>query len=822
MTDARHALRMARKTPAFTATAVLTLALGIGAVTSIFSLANGVLLRPLPFERPDCLVFVWEGIPRLDYPTFPFSPPDFALYGKLNRTLEGTGAYGNERTELSGVSQPERLVSARLTANLLPLLGVRPALGRAFTEEEAKTGRPVALVSHALWRRAFAADPRILGRSILLNRTPYEIVGVMPAGLEFPPRGPQFNADPADVFLPKTFTADELQQYGQGFKFNVIGRLKPGVTVEQAQAEAVTLVPRLEEAYPAEALSDPRFRLALSVAGARKEIVGPVQPLILVLFGAVALLLLVGCANVANLLLARASSRQREFALRAAVGAGRTRLVGQLLTESVMLGLAGGGLGVLLALWGTDLLVAALPVSIPRVESVRVDVSVLGFAVALSILTAVIFGLAPALRLARDSRCDTLREGARGTTPGRGHSRLLAGLVTVQFALALVLAVGGGLLGRSLIRLLATDPGFEPGQVMTFATQLPASTYSRAQQIRAFYEHLVDEVNGLPGVKVAGGGTAMPMTSTEVRMFSVEHPVGGAQQASASTSLVCVQGDYFGALRIPVRAGRAFSRLEMTAASMPVVMVSESLARRAFPGRNPVGERIKWGGVQSQAPWMTIVGVAGDVKQADLDAPMTPAVYAPFAQVSDPVIEGFYRFMDLAVRVDGVEPLSVVAAVRRKVRELDPALPMANVRTLEQVVADTVKPERFYTLLMNAFAGSALLLAAVGLFGVLATSVAQRRQEIGVRIALGARSVQVLGLVLRQGLLYAGLGLGLGLVASLAAARLLGGFLYGVTPSDPVTFVGVGVVLGLVALVASYLPARRATRVDPVVALRAE
>ena len=827
LTDARHALRMAGKTPGVTIIAVLTLAVGIGAVTSIFSLANGVLLRPLPFEDPERLVAISEGLPRLDYPALPFSPPDFDAYSRFNKTMVAVGAYDNRRVELSGVSQPERLVAAKVTPNLFPLLGVKPVLGRVFTADEGTGARHVAILSHALWRRTFGGDPRLLGRTIVIDRTPHEVIGVLAPRLEFPPRGEgaswaAFNNQPADVFLPKGFTAEDLAGYGNQFNSSVIGRLRPGVTLEQARAEAEALVARLEDAYPAEVRTEAKFKLQLSVSPLKQAIVGSVRPLILVLFGGVVLLLLVGCANVANLLLARVTSRQREFALRAAMGAGRHRLIGQLLTESALLGLAGGVLGVLLAMWGTDLLVASMPVSIPRAEAVRVDTAVLLFAFVASLVTTLVFGLAPAVPFARESRGESLREGARGATIGRRSSRLLGGLVTVQFALALVLAIGGGLLARSLVRLLGTDPGFSPAHVLSLSTTLPASSYPEARQVRAFYDGLVERIARLPGVEAVGGGTSLPMNTTENRMFTVERPAAGANRVSGSTTLVCVNGSYFSALGIRFVAGRPFTAAEMKPGSPLAVIVNQTLARLFFDDGNAVGQRLKWGGAASDAPWMTVVGVVADVKQAGLDSAITPSIYRPFAQQADSEIASFFRFMDLAIKVRGIDPMSIVPSVRREVREMDPSLPIANVLTMDRAVGNTVRPQRFYTVLIAAFAGSALLLAAIGLFGVLATAVAQRTQEIGVRVALGASPRSVFQLVLRGGLVYAGLGLVLGCVAAVASMRVLERFLYGISSSDPLTFVAGATVLALVATAAGYLPARRAMRIDPIVALRTE
>ena len=820
--DIRYSLRLSLRHPGFTAVAVLTLAFGVGAVTSIFSLASGVLLRPLPYTEPSQLVALFEAFPKLQAGGLPFSPPDLETVRRLNQSLASLAAFDNRERELSGVAQSERIMTARTTRQLFPLLGVRTALGRTFTAEDEAAGRTVAVISDGLWRRAYAADPRVLGRTLMLDRVPHTIVGVLPAGIDFPPRGPQFNSEPADVFVPRIFTPDELSAYGNGFNESVVGRLKPGVSIERLRAELGTLVARLEEPYPGELKADPRFGLGLSAEPLGETIVGNVRPLLLVLLGAVGMLLLVGCANVANLLLVRASGRQREFAMRSALGAGRPRLIRQLLVESAILAAGGGLLGVIFALWGTDLLVAGLPISVPRQESIRVDLPVLAFALMVSLATTLIFGLAPALHLTRHSTSESLKEGGRGSTAGRRRSRLLAAVVTAQFALALMLSIGGGLLMRSFARLLATDGGFRAEQVLTVSTRLPEATYPTGPQVRAFYRELVDRVGRLPGVTVAAGSTALPLVTTERRMFSLEHPPESGARTMAITALVCVQGEYFKALRVPIRQGRPFADADSKSGMPPVVVVNETLARQFFQGSDPVGQRIKFGGAQSDAPWMTLVGVVADIKGGPLNEPVLPTIYQPFAQTNDVEVAGFFRWMDLAIRAEGVEPTALVTGVRRAVRELDAALPISDVLTMEQRVANSVKPQRFYTLLISSFAWSALLLAAIGLWGVLATSVAHRRQEFGVRLALGAGPGQLIRIVVGQGMLYAGTGLLIGLAGAAGASRVLARFLYQVEPTDPLTFATVGLLLALVGLLASYLPAVRATRVDPLTALRHE
>jgi len=820
--DIRFTGRLARRHPGFTTLAIVTLAFGIGAVTSIFSLVNGVLLQPLPYVEPDRLVLLSEAFPRMQMAALPFSAPDYELVARSNRSLAGLAAFENRQAELSGIEQPEEVDVVAVTASLFPLLGIRASTGRVFTAEEERQRREVAVISDGLWRRIYGADRNVLGRSLRLNRVNYTIVGVLPASIEFPPRGLPFNNHPAHIFTPRSFSSEELQTYGSHYNASVVARMKPGISIDQVRADLHELVPRLEEDYPSDLKSDPRFALGLVAESLRHAMTGQSRFLLLVLLAAVGMLLLVGCANVANLLLARADARQREFALRVALGADRRQVVRQLMIESLFLGLAGGLVGVLLALWGTDLLVAGLPVSIPRPEAVRVDLTVLVFALGLSVLTALAFGLVPALRVARRGG-EALRESSRSATMGRRGARLLAGLVTAQFAVAMMLSIGGGLLIRSFVRILATSPGFHANRLLALDTSLPRSAYPRAQQVRHFYRELVERATRVPGVRLAAGATALPMETTERRMFSLEHPAEAGSRPAAVTALVAVEGDYFQTLRVPFKRGRSFLQSEMASASPAVVIVNETFARQAFGDREPVGERIKWGPRDDVSiPWVTIVGVVRDIKHGRLNEGAAPAAYQPFAQIADEQIEGAFRFMSLVVQEEGVPPTALGRAITRQVHALDASLPVSRLTTMEERVADTVKPERFYTFLMAAFATSALLLAAAGLWGVLSLSVARRTAEIGVRVALGADRWRLVRMVLAQGLLYAVLGLALGLAGSLAFARVLRSFLYELAPTDPSTFIGVSILLAFVALGASVLPALRATRVDPIVALRNE
>ncbi len=820
--ELRQAARTLARTPLFTLAAVVALGIGIGAATAVFSVVNGVLLRALPFHEPERLVSVEEGIPKLVDRPVPFSPPDYLTLTQQTQWFAAAASYRNVSYEVSGLDQPERAVGLRATASLAPLLGMKPALGRWFTDDDDRNARPVVALSHAFWSRKFGADPGVIGRALRLDRAVYTVVGVLPAAAVFPPRGSGANREPADIFVPMSYTAEERQGYGQGYNNSVIARLQPGVTVEQAQASAGVLARRFEDPYPASIRSIPGFSLAVTIQPLRSQIVGNVERMLLVMLAAVAMLLLIGCADVANLMLTRAAGRAKEMAVRAALGASGGRLIRQALLESGLVALAGGAAGVATAAGALKLLLAAAPVSLPRAEAIALDGRVLAFALLASLATAAIFGLAPALEAARSSASEALREGGRGGTQGIRRRRWLSAFVVAEFALAVVLLAGAGLLLRSFDKLMKTDPGFRPRQALGFTLSLPAQQYPKAAAIRGFWERLRERLAALPGVESVGLGD-LPFAVREGRAISPEDRSAfpgnppGVRQA-------WVHGDYFRALGVDLKQGRYFTAAD-TAEAQHVVILNETMARTFYPGRNPLGQRLKWGGSpDSAAPWMTVVGVVADLKPDSLHEKAGPMTFTPYMQEEADSVDGarsMLRSLSAVVRTTG-DPEAIANAVRREVAQLDPTLPVARLSKLDNAVSAATAPQRFNAFLLGAFALAALVLATLGIGGVVAYSAAQRTKEIGVRMALGASRGRVLGMVVGEGMLLAAIGIALGTAGALALTGLLRGLLYGVEPTDPATFAGVVAVLLAVAALASGIPAWRATRVDPLEALRYE
>jgi predicted permease len=821
--DLRFGLRQLRRNPGFTAVAVITLALGIGANTAIFSVVNAVLLRPLPYQSPNHLVMLYEGLKGFSNKV-PFSAPDFEFLVEHSRSYCGVAAYQEQKYELSGSGRPERITGARVSAALFAVLGVEPVFGRTFSVEEDKDGRSVVVLSYRLWRSEFEGRADILGKVIDINRKPHIVVGVMPRRFTFPNRGMAFYDVPAAFYVPMSFTRSELQGYGTGYDSSVVARLRPGVGLVQARAEAHALAQRIESQYPALIRRDPRMTLSATVASMREEVVGPVETLLLVLLGAVGLVVLIACIDVASLLLARAATRDRELAVRMAMGASRLRLVRQLLTESVLLGLAGGAVGLLIAFWGTGVIVSLAPSSLPFAERIGVDGRVLSFTVLLSVVTAVIFGAAPSLAASRLNISEDLKKSGRSGTSGLRQRRMLRGFVTAQFALTLILLAGAGLLFRSFTRMLETNPGFEPEHIVSVSVSLPAQAYRTATEIRTFYKRLLAGVQALPGVQAAALGTALPMEYGERLVLTPQSASNFHTGEFTPVDHVWVLGDYFGVLGIPLVKGRYFSQDDRQGAET-VVIINEALARRYWPDHDPIGQRIKWGISQSRSPWLTVVGVVGNVKQASVSVPVMAQAYTPYVQEPDEHIEHSFRddlrSLSLVVRAEG-RAGAVVSAIRGQINRLDPALPMYNVQTMDQLIDTTVGPEQFNTLLMGIFAILALALAAIGIYGVVSYSVRERTHEIGIRLALGAQKSDVVSLVVGQGMTLTLVGVGIGIAGALGLTRFLSSLLYGVKPTDPLTFTAVSLLLICVALVACYMPAGRAARVDPMVALRHE
>jgi putative ABC transport system permease protein len=821
--DARHAVRALLKSPVFTAVTIMTLALGIGANTAIFSLVNAVLLRPLGYHQSERLMMIHQIIPGSGVPRFGVSPADYLDLDQHQTVFTDIGAYRTRAMELSGTGSPESVTIADTTAAVFPLLGVNAVEGRTFLATEDQSDPSVAIISDALRRRRFgAASP--IGASLLLDRRAYTIVGVMPPGFEFPKRGPQFNGTPADIYLPRVFNPFERRARGMFYNHSVIGRLRDGVTMEQAMRDTAALAPRIVENYPVN-LRNAGITVQIAVTRLVDEIVGEVRRPLLILLGAVALVLLVACANVANLFLSRAVSRQRELGVRVALGASRYRLFQMLLVESLLLALSSGAAGLLIANWTLRAVPAVLTASLPGLSQVALDARVLVFTLALSFITAVFFGVVPLAAGMRREVTDALREGARASGGKRQH-RLQAGLIVTSVAFAFVLLVASGLLIRSFSNLMQADSGIHTLNVLNLEVSLPYADYNQAPRIRSFYQTLHDRLLAIPGVTSAVVATDLPLRADgERRAWTAE---GGADQSAgipSSIALTWAHGDYFTTFGVPLVRGRNFT-MEEQFVNRQAVIVSKNLADRYWPGQDPIGKRLKWGlNASSPAPWLTVVGVAGDVVDGPLGSDPVIHAYTPYSEMNDQGLAsptgGLWRRLNVAVNAD-VDAASLTPSVRAAIAALDPALAVANVTTMREVMRELSAPQRFSAAVLTAFAAGALLLASIGLYGVLAFAVAQRTREIGVRLALGAPRANVLGLILKQGMVLVAAGLLIGLAGSIGATRLLRSLLYETDVYDPATFAVVPVLLALVSLAACYLPARRAAAMDPLVTLRSE
>jgi len=803
--DLRYGARSLAHSPAFTAAAVVALALGIGATAAVFSVVDAVLLRPLAYADPERLVVT------LHHGIDPVSPANFADWRRQAASFERMAAAEYWTPNLSGDAEPETVLALRLTADMFPLLGVRPLLGRALLPREETPGQDhVVVLGYGLWQRRFGGDPGVVGRSIALNGEPYTVVGVMPGGFEFPP----FWATGAQMWAPLALGNRAANREASSLR--VFARLKPGVGLGQARAEMTALTARLEGEYP----GTNRDVVVRTLADA---VTGDVRLALLVLLGAVAFVLLIACANVAHMLLARASARQRELALRATLGATRGRLVRQLLTESLLLAVAGGLAGVLLAWLGIRALVALGPATIPRLATVGLDGGVLAFVVAVSLVTGVGFGLVPALQASGRDVNDALKEGARGSTEGGGRHRLRSLLVASEFALALVLCAGAGLLIRSFVALRGLDPGLDPRNVLTMIVSVAGAREGVPGRRAAFFERLVEEVKALPGVRTASAINHLPLAGDIWGLpFHVEgRPISRPGEAPTATFRVVLPG-YFETMGIPIRRGRDVGPDDRRD-HPEVVVVNERLAERYWPGEDAIGKRLTLDDAGQNPVWLTVVGIVKDTVRSDWAAAPDAELYVPYLQGRGYLESSstVYSYLTLVVKTSG-DPIERAPAIRRLVTSMDSGAPVSAVQTMDAVVADATAASRFYLLVLAAFAAVAVLLAAVGVHGVMSYSVSQRTNEIGIRLALGARPADVRRMVVGQGLTLALAGAAAGLVGALGLTRLMAGLLYGVRSSDPATFLAVGAVLGAVALAASYVPARRATRIDPLRALRSE
>jgi putative ABC transport system permease protein len=819
--DLRYGLRQLRRNPGFTAVAILTLALGIGANTAIFSVVNAVLLRPLPFRNPSGLITLHEELPKQGFPNMDFSPPDFAVFEHNQRSFSGIGAFRVEHVDISGRGEPERVAAARISWPLFPMLGIGPVLGRTFNAQEGVPGSNVVILSYGLWQHRYGGDSGIVGRTIQINRQPYSIIGVMPGNFEFPLRGLQENNSSAALWVPIAFTPTELKGWGGSYFFGVIGRLRSGVTLNQARSEAGSLSSVLVSRYPA-AIAGwvRRGQLTITAARLQDEVIGPVRTLLLVLMSAVGFVLLIACSNISTLLVSRAAARQREIAVRTALGATKLRLARQMLTESIVLGLGGGAIGLIVGIYGRNFLLTLVPPSIPLPRHVPLDGGVLVFALASSILAALFFGMAPAFLVSARSVQGALQKGGRSGAAD-GFQRVQGFFVTSEFVLALILLVGAGLLIRSFGKLLEARPGFRPDHVLTLNVPLPRQAYSHASQVTSFYATLLQRVSNLPGVQTTGLSSDLPLHGREGVSITVEGRTNGEANTPQAITQSWIVGDYFLTMGIPLLQGRWFAP-EDRLGSQPVAIVSLSMARKFWPNESAIGKHIRWG---VKAPWQTIIGVVGNVSQGPLSQPLAPHVYRPYMQLpgffleNDPFSD--WHAMNIAVRTRA-DPVSLTSAVVAQVHSLDGELAVANIQTMTHVIRSSRAGPRFNTILLGGFAGLALVLAAIGVYGVLAYAVARRTHEIGIRMALGAQKRDVLRMVIGQGLKLCLFGVAIGIAGAFAVSRFLSSMLYGVKPTDPLTFVAVSLILIAVALLACYIPARRAAKVDPMVALRYE
>ena len=800
--DVRYAVRRLARSPGFTLVAVLTLALGIGANSAIFSVVNAVLLRSLPYGESERLVRVFHVSD--DGSRNVMSPQNFRDARSESRSFEELTYYQNNTATLTGAGDPVELEAGRVGPGFFEVMRTKPALGRAFRPDENESGQHrVAILSDGLWKERFGGKSEVVGGTITLNGEPYEVVGVTPEGFAYPPD--------REIWLPMEHDEFFSSEESRGAWFiSAIGRLKPGATVEQAASELRTIASRLEREFP-----DVNTGLSFGAFPLHEVMVGDVQLALWVLLGAVGLVLLIACANVANLMLARAAARESELAVRTALGAGRGRLVRQMITESVMLALLGGTAGLLLAVWGTALLIHLQPEVLPRLADVRVDGTVVLFTAGLALLASLLFGLAPALQVTSGKLASTIRAGGRGALSIRSGNRVRGTLVVAEMALSVMLLAGAGLLIKSFARLQAVDPGFATEGLVTFGLALPEAAYEEDEKQVAFHEGMAARLSALPGVRSVGAVSDLPLsggvTYLTFRVAGQPEPANGQEPAA---QILRVSPDYFRTMQIPVRKGRVVEPTDR-AGSPPVVVINEKLAEEYFGGADPLGQQIMMSFEQDveDFPWQ-VVGVVGNVQQFGLDAEMTPMAYFPEAQAPT-------RQMDYVVSTS-VPPLSLAGAIRREVRSADANLPVTDLQTVERRVSESISQPRFYTLLLTIFAGVALVLAAIGIFGVVSYGVSQRTREIGVRMALGAHPRSILRTTVGGSLLLGGIGVAAGLVGALIGTRILENLLFGVGTSDPLTFAAVAAILLAVAAVASYLPARRATRVDPMVALRTE
>ena len=792
--DIRYGVRGLLKRPGFTAVAVATLALGIGVNTAIFSVINAVLLRPLAYAEPAKLVAFRSNQ----------SAPDLADIEAQSKTFSSFGGEVRQPLDYTGGSEPVQFRIGQVTGGFFETLGVKPERGRFITHQDDQAGAPyVTVLSHSLWVQQFGGDPQIVGKTIPLSGNVYTIIGVMPASFASP-------RDNTEAWTPVNVSNPVAAKFRGVHFLRTYARLAPGASLEQARAEMQVIDKNLASQYPADNKNRSSVLIPL-----QERIVGQSRQSLFVLFAAVSLVLLIACANFANLLLARAAERQREFVIRTALGAGRWRLMRQLLTESLLVSFAGGAIAVLLAIWGTSLLVALQPENLPRLQEIGVDGRVLGFTFGLSLLTGIVFGLLPAWTASRTGVGEALKESGRSATAGGARQRLRSTFVVVELAIALILLVGAGLLIRTFWNLRSVEPGFSPDHLLTMRVELPEARYTEVEKQTRFRKQVLENINSLPRVQAAMV-SELPLSGDALdHEFVIDGrpPIAPGDEPSLETR--SVMGDYFRVMKIPLRVGRDFEAQDFADKAPLVGIANEATARQFFPNEDPLGKRVRWAR-DPEIHWITIVGVVGDVKHFGLDLPEQPTLYSPYTQINP-----WKRWMTLVARSES-DPAALAQAVKQQIWKVDSQLPITKVKTMSEVAAASFEARRFNMLLLAIFAGLALVLAAVGIYGVMSYAVTQRTQEIGIRMALGARATDVLKLVIRNGMTLTLMGVVIGLAGAVWLTRLLATLLFGVKPTDVPTFIAVSAVLIFVALVACYLPARRATKVDPLVALRYE
>ena len=805
--DLRYSARTLVKTPGFTLVALLALALGVGACTAIFSVVNAVLLQPLPYRDTDRIVAI-QAINR-EGTRVQVTPANFLDWREQNSSFEHLAAIFARTSNLAGDGEAERINLAMASANLFDVFGVRPQFGRLFLPEDEQAGHPaIVVLGHGLWQRRFGGDPEVIGKPITLDGNSYTVIGVAPPGFQFPNK--------TDVWLPPfrlvptiRESMDPTRVRGFGF-LSAVALLKPDVSLEQAKADMGAISTRLREQYPES--NNNRFE---RVELLHTNLVGDTSTALWLLFGAVGFVLLIACANVANLLLVRATSRQKEIAVRTALGASRRRIIRQLLTESLLLAAAGGAAGLLLAWWGVEILVGMLPENFPRLEAIRLDLTVLGFTSLVTAVTSVLFGFAPAWQVSKVDVHDALKENSRGAAGGNARNRFRSMFVVAEVALSLVLLIGAGLTFRSFLHLLAVNTGFNPEQVLTMSLNPSGTNFRDDSDYIAFYQNVAERIRNIPGVEAVGAINTLPLSKGPTTHFRIEGRAPMPVDQWPGANYRNVTPDYFRVLNISVLQGRTFEERD-AASTPPVVLINEATAEHDFAGENPVGKRINFGGVDSnnQPVWFEIIGVVGSVRSIELNTEPTPEVYTASLQDA-------FANMSFVIRTT-VEPTSITGAVQQAVQEVDRAQPVSDIRTMEEIVVGAVTQPRFNLMLLGVFGAIALILSAAGIYGVMAFSAAQRTHEIGIRLALGAKSSDVLRLILGQGLRLTAVGIIFGLVASFTLTRFLSTLLFGISATDPMTFAVVAVILSAVALLACYVPARRAAKTDPIVALRCD